>query len=50
VDTKGNDITNLMNAVGALQSMYGQLYLLLMAGLLAGLVAIGLSIYHYLGH
>src|SRR6516162_10912973 len=40
VDTKGNDIANLMNAVGALQSMYGQLYLLLMAGLLAGLVAI----------
>jgi hypothetical protein len=50
VDTKGNDITNLMNAVSSLQSMYGQVYLLLMLGLLGGVVAIGLTIYHYFGH
>jgi hypothetical protein len=48
VDTKGNDITNLMNAVGSLQSMYGQIYLLLLLGLLAGLVAIGITVNHYL--
>jgi hypothetical protein len=50
VDTKGNDITHLMNAVGSLQSMYGQVHLLLVAGLLAGLAAIGLTLYHYFGH
>ena len=49
VDTRGNDIDNLMNAVGSLQSMYGQIYLLLLAGLLAGVVAIGLTVYHYFG-
>ena len=50
VDTRGNDIEHLMNAVGSLQSMYGQIYLLLLAGLLGGLVAIGLTVYHYFGH
>jgi len=29
--------------------MYGQIYLLLLAGLLAGVVAIGLTVYHYFG-
>jgi len=47
VDTRGNDITNLMNAVGALRTMYGLLYLLLAAALLGGLVAIGLTVYMY---
>jgi hypothetical protein len=51
VDTRGNDITNLMSAVGALRTMYGLLYLLLAAALLAGLVAIGLTVYKYfVGH
>lgn len=49
VDTKGNDITNLMNALGSLQAMYGQVYFLLMVGLLGGLVAIGVTLYHYFG-
>jgi hypothetical protein len=47
VDTRGNDITNLMNAIGSLGSMYGLLYLLLAVALLGGLVAIGLTIYMY---
>jgi hypothetical protein len=47
VDTRGNDITNLMNAIGSLRSMYGQVYLLLLAALLGGLVAVGLSLYKY---
>jgi hypothetical protein len=50
VDTRGNDISHLMNAVGSLQSMYGQVYLLLLAGLVGGLVAIGLTVYYYFGH
>ena len=50
VDTRGDDISHLMNAVGSLQSMYGQVYLLLLAGLVGGLVAIGLTVYHYFGH
>jgi hypothetical protein len=49
VDTRGNDITNLMNAVGSLRTMYGLLYLLLAAALLGGLVAIGLTVYMYFG-
>ena len=47
VDTRGNDITNLMNAVGELRTMYGLLYLLLSAALLGGVVAIGLTVYMY---
>ena len=51
VDTRGNDITNLMNAVGSLKTMYGLLYLLLAAALLGGLVAIGLTVYlHFVAH
>ena len=50
VDTRGNDIDHLMNAVGSLESMYRQIYLLLLAGLLGGLIAIGLTVYHYFGH
>jgi hypothetical protein len=47
VDTRGNDITNLMSAVGALRTMYGLVHLLLGAALLGGLVAIGLTVYMY---
>jgi hypothetical protein len=47
VDTEGNDITNLMNAVNSQRSMYGQIYLLLVAAILAGVVAIGISLYKY---
>jgi hypothetical protein len=47
VDTKSNDITHLMNAIGSLRTMYGQIYLLLLAALLVGLVALGLSLYKY---
>jgi hypothetical protein len=51
VDTKGNDITNLMNAVGGLKSMYGLLSLLLALALLAGLAAIAWTVYMYfVGH
>src|SRR5262249_61024951 len=39
VATKGNDVTHLMGAISSLRSMYGQLHLLLMVALLAGLVA-----------
>ena len=50
VDTRGHDISHLMHAVGSLQSMYAQVYLLLLAaGLLGGLVALGLSLYKYFG-
>jgi hypothetical protein len=48
VDTQGNDITNMMNAVGSLKTMYGLLHLLLAAALLGGLVAIGLTVYKYM--
>jgi hypothetical protein len=47
VDTRGNDIAHLMQAVGSLRAMYGQIYLLLAAALLGGLVALGLSLYKY---
>jgi hypothetical protein len=47
VDTRGKDIVNLMNAVGALRTMYGLLHLLLATALLGGLVAIGLTVYMY---
>jgi hypothetical protein len=49
VETKGNDINHLMNALGSLQSMYGQVYLLLMLGLVIGVAAVGMTIYHYVG-
>jgi hypothetical protein len=47
VDTRGNDISNLMNAVDSLQTMYGLLYLLLAGALLGGLVALVLTLYRY---
>jgi hypothetical protein len=50
VHTRGNDIDHLMNAMGSLAAMYGQIYRLLLTGLLGGLIAIGLTVYHYFGH
>src|SRR5262249_24235914 len=50
VDTQGNDVAHLMSAIGSLRAMYGQVYMLLLAALLAGLMAVGLTIYHYFGH
>jgi hypothetical protein len=47
VDTQSHDIAHLMEAVGSLRAMYGQIYLLLAAALLGGLVAFGLSLYKY---
>jgi hypothetical protein len=49
VDTQSRDIDHLMNAVGSLRAMYGQIHLLLGAALLGGLVAVGLSLYRYFG-
>lgn len=50
VDTRGDDVNHLMNAIGSLRAMYGQVYLLLVVALLGGLVAVGLTVYHYFGH
>lgn len=47
VDTQGSDITHLMNGLGSLHSMYSLIYTLLVVTLLFGLVALGLTIYHY---
>jgi hypothetical protein len=47
VDTRGNDITNLMNSLTSLRAMYGMLSLLLGTALLAGVVATGLTVYKY---
>jgi hypothetical protein len=50
VDTEGNDITNLMYAVNSLRSMYGQISMLLTLAILAGLIAIGYTVYkHFTG-
>jgi hypothetical protein len=50
VDTQGDDVSHLMSAIGSLRAMYSQVYLLLVAALLGGLVAVGLTAYHYFGH
>jgi hypothetical protein len=47
VDTRGNDIRNLMDGLGSLHRMYSLLYTLLMLILLAGIVALGLTLYRY---
>lgn len=49
VDTQSHDIEHLMNAVGSLQAMYGQIRLLLGVAVLGGLLAVGLSLYRYFG-
>jgi hypothetical protein len=45
VKTRGNDISNLMNALGALNKMYGLLYTLLLIALVVLLIAAALSLY-----
>jgi hypothetical protein len=47
VDTRGNDISHLMHGLGALHQMYSLLYTLLVLVLLAGVVALGLTLYKY---
>ena len=47
VDTRGNDIGNLMNGLGALHQMYSLLYILLLLVLLAGVVSLGLTLYKH---
>jgi hypothetical protein len=45
VDTTGSDISHLMNALGALYKMYSLLYTLIIVGILAFLLSIGLLLY-----
>jgi hypothetical protein len=45
VDTRGNDITHLMDALSALNKMYTLLYTLIIIGLLALLASAGLFVY-----
>jgi hypothetical protein len=47
VDTRGNDISHLMNGLGALHQMYSLLYTLLVLVLLAGVLSLGLTLYKY---
>jgi hypothetical protein len=47
VATQGSDITNLMNGLGSLHSMYSLLYTLLVVVLVFGLIGIGLTLYQY---
>jgi hypothetical protein len=50
VTTQGNDISHLMNALGALHSMYALVYTLLMVTLLVGLAALALVLYSNFAH
>lgn len=45
VDTEGNDISNLMNAIGALKSLFSLMASILMLGILLAVCAIVLRIY-----
>jgi hypothetical protein len=45
VDTRGNDITNLMNGMGELHKMYTLIYMLLVITLLFGVIAIVWTLY-----
>jgi hypothetical protein len=45
VDTTGRDISHLMNALGSLHKMYSLLYTLIIIGILAFLLSIGLLLY-----
>jgi hypothetical protein len=45
VDTQGSDISHLMSALSSLHSMYALVYTLLVLTLLAGLLALGLTLY-----
>ncbi len=44
-ETRGADITHLMNGMGSLNAMYSLLYMLLMVVLLMGLIGLGLAVY-----
>jgi hypothetical protein len=46
VDTRGSDITHLMNGMGSLHSMYSLIYILLILVLLFGLISLALTLYH----
>jgi hypothetical protein len=45
VDTRGNDISNLMNGLAALHRMYSLVYMLLIITLLCGIISLGLTLY-----
>jgi len=45
VDTRGSDIGQLMNGMGALHKMYTLLYMLLLIVLLSGIVSLGFTLY-----
>jgi hypothetical protein len=47
VDTRGNDISNLMNGLWALHRMFSLLYIVLLLVLLAGVVSLGLTLYKH---
>jgi hypothetical protein len=47
VSTQGNDISNLMNGLGSLHSMYSLLYTLLVITLFFGLVSVVFTLFHY---
>src|SRR5262245_43907233 len=49
VDTQGQDISHLMKALDSLHSMYSLVYTLLMVLLIAGLVFLGLALFHRFG-
>jgi hypothetical protein len=51
VDTTGSDISHLMNVLGSLHKMYSLLYTLIIVGILAFLLSIGLLLYiRFSGH
>jgi ABC-type dipeptide/oligopeptide/nickel transport system permease subunit len=45
VDTRGSDISHLMEALSALHKMYAMIYTLIIIGLLLFLAAVGLFIF-----
>jgi hypothetical protein len=45
VDTRGQDISHLMNALGSLHKMYSLLYTIIVVGILAFLLSIGMLLY-----
>jgi hypothetical protein len=46
VETKGSDVTHLMDALGSLHGMYSLLYSILLIVLLVGVVSLALAMYH----
>ncbi|HEY8503570.1 MAG TPA: hypothetical protein VIL46_03240 [Gemmataceae bacterium] len=49
VDTRGNDIANLMNGMGSLHKMYGLVYFLLVFALILLLIGVLLALFGQLG-